>query len=233
MDNIKLIDEELFFTKFPNNNKKVYINLNSNEKDIYLKLYSVYSSLLINYFIKKFNLKEYDNALYEMNIGIKKIEEEKMDIYQFLSSPLLDYYYIRNNIFIERLSQEDINYLSNIYKSQNYTLDQEKEAFIERTYLEIILEEPNVTNHFFNYGPNSKEYYHPTNAIVIGVRFDDYFDKDNPQWPKKYMEQLNTITNTNLFLENYIKKLNLPVPVRIVKYDDYSVKKIVQINQKR
>lgn len=235
MNNIKYIDENWFSLRFPNNNKDVLNNLNSEEKDIYLKLYSTYSCLLTQYLMNKLTLKECDNVLSNYKIDFPTVSERNMDIYQYLSSNFLKYFYIRNNIYLERLSQEDKQYLNNIYTNEDFELTKEKENYIERTYLNIITEEQNATNHYINYGPDSSEYYKPSNAIIIGVRFDEYFNSMAEDWPQKHLEQLEIINDLIEIIEKTAKKLNLPVKVCVINYNDFSIKKrpIVENNYHR
>lgn len=227
MNNIKYIDENWFSLRTPNNNENILTNLSTQKKETYLKLYSIYSYLLNQYLIKKLNLKEYDTILANWKINFPVIQENNMDIYQYLSSGLLKYFYLRNNIYIERLSKEDTDYLYNIYNTKNLNLDEEKEKFIERTYLNIILEEPNQINHYINYGPDNSNYFKPTNAIIIGFRFDEYLNHNIKTWPETHYEQLEIVNNLLEIVKYDINKLNLSIPVCIIKYNDFSIKKTV------
>ena len=57
---MKIIDKDLFSTRKPYND---YLDSQNN----YLKLYSIYNDLLIQYLIKKYDLKAYDNMLKNSN----------------------------------------------------------------------------------------------------------------------------------------------------------------------
>ena len=102
----------MFNTKVPYMNKKYFESLDNTNQENYLRLYEIYSNLLIQYFIKYYNLKEFDDVLSKDKRNFEKVSTYDMDIYQYLSSEYLNYIYLRNNIYIERLSNEELLYLS-------------------------------------------------------------------------------------------------------------------------
>ena len=98
---MKNINEILFETRYPVGNDEYFSNLNDSEKENYFKFYELYSSFLIQFVMSKFDLKYYDDLIKNSANKFVRVREEGMDIYQFLSSEYLSYFYVRNNIYLE------------------------------------------------------------------------------------------------------------------------------------
>ena len=148
------IDIQLYETRNPNSNFKFFDNLSDIGKEQYLKLYLKYSDLLYKYMIKKLELQRFDNLLLNSPCKFKKIKENDMDLYQKLGSKHLKYFYIRNNLYIERLSNEELNDLINLTMD-----DLDSHDFIEKTYFKVLLEDPDPNSKLITiYGPDNKEF---------------------------------------------------------------------------
>lgn len=103
----------------------------------------LYKKLFLDYIIKKLKLNEYDEKLNKSDLNYISISLEDKDNYQKNNSRNLKYFYIRNNMYIERLTQEDIKFIQNKRKNSEELLDEEWIKFIESTYPKIIKEETN------------------------------------------------------------------------------------------
>ena len=187
--------------------------------DTYFELYSIYYNYLEKYLSKLINFDTYINYLEERNPNFKEVPEEEMDIYQYLSNT--KYFYIRNTLYVEKLSKEDISYLLNNPNEYN---DQVKEL-IKRTFREVIttsLIETPTANIF--YGPLSPTYEGLNDDLVIGLRFAE--------------EDSDLYETEDLWFDDYgkrraiIKEMKEKMPVVIngtdIKYIEYfeeSVKK--------
>lgn len=216
------IDERLIYTVDSNEIIEYYKSLNNIEKERYLKLYSIYSNFLIQFFIKRYNLKEYDNMLINHSTSFPIVYMDKMDIYQYTASKWLKYIYIRNNIHIERLSKNEIEYLEKQLSNRNYKLDKETEEFIENTFLNIIIEKNN--NQIINFGPDNLKFFKPANSIIIGIRYDNLLSKDNEsdkEWLIKERDRNKFIFAVKTILE-YELKNKITLPVSVIQYNDFS-----------
>ena len=100
-----------------------------NLNDAYFKLYNTYLSLFYD-ILNDNGLNSFDNDLENSNLHFNQVEKEDMDMYQ--SNSIFKYFYVRNNLYLEKLSNEDIeNLLSNdsnkkdivLVKSFNEMLD--------------------------------------------------------------------------------------------------------------
>ena len=216
---LKEIDLNLLNTRIPNK-LKFFNNLSEPDKNSYLKLYSLYSYLLLQYMDKLLDLKKYDTLLSKK---LLPIPNKKMDIYQYLNNPYLNYIYIRNNIYIERLNKEKLQILANIYNSKDYILDEAKEKYIESTYKKVILE-TDKEKHYTIYGPDNKKYYKESNSFILGIRYDNIKEsiKGNNEETKKEVDLIIKLMNQELK-----SKLN-NIKINIINYSDFSTKMVIK-----
>lgn len=197
--------------------------------DLYCLLEGLYREYLEQYINKKGNLFSYDQQILESPLNFKQVKSTEKDFYQFSSN--MHYFYIRNTLFIERLSIDDLNLLIAKYNSGVTLLDDDIIELLERTYPKVIV--PFVSNtqmagDYTNYGPLSDGYFAPVNALVIGFRYDMYEEetdqKDDDIWFDTYAKQREFL---QAFLPVISETLNthFAVPCTIIEYDDDSVKK--------
>ena len=209
------IDIQLYETRNPNSNFKFFDNLSDIGKEQYLKLYLKYSDLLYKYMIKKLELQRFDNLLLNSPCKFKKIKENDMDLYQKLGSKHLKYFYIRNNLYIERLSNEELNDLINLTMD-----DLDSHDFIEKTYFKVLLEDPDPNSKLITiYGPDNKEFIKPSNVIVIGYSYVK-FDKDEnniDEWIKLNDKRLLELDFLNIAF-NKLTKDKLKTNIILQKY---------------
>lgn len=223
---MKLITYEQYESYNTVNNE---IDLNLLEepvKNYYMELYSIYMSFFLQYIIKNTNLKNFDNAILKSGLNFKKIDESEMDIYQYLSSDFLDFFYIRNNIYIYRLTDLERDFLKNRLLTKNFKYDNEIEDFIKNTYRKIIFE--NVKENekvLIDYSENNQGFFAPNTSLVLGFRYDKYNNGlEDKKWYDNYQRQLN-------FMYKLIKKLLKDINKKmfedcyIFEFDENSKKK--------
>ena len=108
--------------------------------------------------------------------------------------------------------------------------NQELYRFIENTYQKVISETKEVTT--MNYGPENPDFFADSNSIIIGLRTDDFEDSDKIEnWSELHNKREFELD----FFLNYLKvELNgkLPIPVSVIRYNDFSVKKRLNQNKK-
>lgn len=215
------INNEMFSSKLPYTNIEYFNSLNENDKNNYLKLYSLYNELLYCFLIKKLELKKYDDMISNSFVGFTKVEEKDMDIYQYLSSNYLRFLYIRNNIYIERLTSEEINKLLSF--SNNYN-SEEVLDFINNTYKKVMFESPDGTT---MYGPDNLRFIKPSNSIMIGIRHNAFYIRENEDeniWENKYEEKERYLDLFIPELERQLSNKGLG-KVFVIEYNDFSIKK--------
>lgn len=234
MRNDNFIDEEYLLLERPNIREECDIK-SDKEMDNYIILYNVYSNLLLQFLMKKYHLLDVDKELEKHKDIFPEVPNSEKDLYQYSAIGYLKYFYLRNNIYIERLSNEELNYLFLVYKSGNLSLDEKKENFIEKTYLKTIIESPNDKGININYGPDNFKYFKPSNALIIGVRYHQFYHLDNSSESfSTFASSEGQIQILSNFLEYKVKQ-ETEVPFYIIKYDEFSVnskKKMTNGNQK-
>lgn len=157
-------------------------------------------------------------------VGQKKLEEKDMDIYQYLSSN--PFFYIRNTLYIERLSKECLQYF--LLHNDEEVLDPQMEQIISSTYKEIIAYR-NFDNETFeiSYGPISPSYNALNTSLVLGIRFreensDDYPTED--EWFEDYCNRREVVENIKEEFENNASQV-LNCDVKVIEYFQESIKK--------
>lgn len=213
---MKIITKELFATRKPYSD--YFDNIPLDSQNNYLRLYSVYSDLLIQYLIKKYDLKAYDEMLKTSSKRFVKVDTENMDLYQYTSSEYLDFIYLRNNIYIENLNEEEIMYLNKITDSR---LNDEFEKFIENTYRKVIFTNKGYTM----YGPDNSKYLKSTNSLIIGLRHKGLdLNNDNEEEIEIFMKQNNYLKLFISELEKQLNEKNID-NVNVIEYNDFSIVK--------
>ncbi len=224
MNDITIIKEN-YDTRFPKTNKKFVDSLDEESKELYINLYYAYSVLFNQYINVLLNLKEYDNELKDLN----PVKDENMDIYQYLSKDSLKYIYIRNNIYVERLSDEEKEFLMKCISDINEMPSVDVYNFIKNTYRKVIFENINNDGSIcaINFGPLTQRYIFPNDSLILGIRYDKYANSSisDEEFKNKYTSDLFKVTNISKKMSNELKE-KLDIPIFVAIYDDYSVESI-------
>ena len=223
-----LINEEDLLLERPNLQEECHI-VNDSDLDNYIRLYNIYNRFLIQYIMKRFWLIDIDKEMEKHNGEFIEVPYDEKDLYQKSASGYLKYLYLRNNLYIERLTNEEKEYLIKLQNQNIDNIDENIEKFIEQTYLKVILENPKENNVFTNYGPNNKKFMAPTNAIVIGIRVEE-FESLSGNNMELYMKIISDLQMTKKFLETKVER-TFNIPFSVLKYDEYSVKCKKKMNE--
>ncbi|MBR2704413.1 MAG: hypothetical protein IKE91_02990 [Clostridia bacterium] len=206
-------------------NNGFYYELDDEKKEKYIELYNVYRKLFTEYIINKFNLKKYEKYFLEGTIKFPKVETPRMDFYQWYSSKELNYFYLRNNIYIEQLDAPDQEYLKRIAKKDSDIKAKDIEEFIERTLPKAIFEKVRG-DELINvpYGSVTPKNFHRNDSLVIGFRYDR-FAKNNlndEQWMAQDQSKIKTI---KMVLKEMNRKYEntFDIPVVVEEYNQYSI----------
>lgn len=231
---MKSITVEEFKTRIPVGNSDYFDELDKEAQESYIALYNAYSSLVTDYFIKNCNLKEYDEALLESPYSFPKLAEEEMDIYQYLASDKLSFVYLRNNLYVERLDEEEQKFLIEKAQDDEIVYDDKEDEFVKTTFKKVMLEnggEEDTVNVF--YGPDNGNFMYPDNAVIVGIRYDDYYqaEGESPEdWFEANNNRLQDVETLSIILETRMSKL-AGVDCYAVKYNEFSVKKKVTADE--
>ena len=159
------------------------------DEEMYLILQVKYRNGFIKYLSSFINFDELINEMKNNNIPV--IEDKEYNFYHNDYLINSDYLFIRNNIHIENLSDEDLSYLQKFDNED----DMENNNFYNRTYKNVMFE----PGEYVSYGlfPNDSN-IKKSNAIVFEFAYD--------QKKCESLEQLNKIKETIKNTSNKIKQ---------------------------
>lgn len=203
-------------------------NYNENlikSKNISLEEYGIlkktYKQLFEIYLQNKIDLKLYDNKIKNSDLDFGKGYPTKSNLINDLGEYLgLNYIYIINDFFIEKLSINDLNELRKVYQEKKYNINTIK--MIEKTYKEVLnnnFVNGKYVNEPFNrcYGPVIPKNFALSDSLVIKI----IFGKNTKQYDdEEYLVNAKAKTNFLNILCNDLKKEieeNLGIKVTILR----------------
>jgi len=207
-----------------------YLTLDATNKKKYLINYSYYYNYLIQFISRIIEIKRLDQIMQKSKNNYKRVSEDEMDIYQYLNSPFFHYFYIRNNLSIERLTESELKELETLINKNGENYNDEIELFIQKTFVKVITENINEQpTTQINYGPFDLKYMAPNSSIVLGMRYED----DNDYTNDNYIELKNSRETEIDFLTSLIRikytpiiKEKLGLDFAIIEYNSESIKKM-------
>lgn len=222
---MQILNDENYKLRTPYTDEFNIDGMDDNSKNNYFRMYSLYMDLLTQYLIKNTPLKDYDNYLLNSELNFVSINDDRQDVYQKLCNDKLKYFYVRNNLYLSRLSKEEFEYLKRIYMTNDFGLNSITENFIQNTYKKVIAEEIGVENTLIHYGPVSPRFFAPIDALVIGFRYDDfnYNGMSDNEWDINYTKQKEFLYKNIPTLLNTMKTNLNNNNIALIKYDDFSV----------
>ena len=223
---MKTVSKNNYISIQPNINIKIFNNLSEDKKQLYLFLLSNYQYYLELYLLSKTNIKKFDDNI--KNSNFKSIDYGKMDYYQTFCGEGLKYYYIRNNINVLSLTNEEQEIFLKIIKDSNKKLTPSIEKFIEDTFQKVIKE--NCIDSKINYGPMSKRFFVQNGTLVIGMRYDEFYQIGDKILDEKSNLQDLFLLQNNALLEKDIED-KLQISCRVIKYNDFSIKRLNNLNE--
>ena len=154
-------------------NKELAINkglIVNDDLSKYNDLVKVYKYVLEYYINSKIDLSKYENLIINSNLSIG-INSKYKTLNEYLN---LDYIFFINNLFVEKLNEEDINILMTKFDKNN--ISDELISIIEKTYKDVIYD-----NYFHGqyqnmvckvcYGPMVPSNFVDNNALVFKIYY--------------------------------------------------------------
>ena len=197
--------------------KGLFENGKPNEK--YNTIYKKYKLLLDSFLNSKLNIKSFDEELQKSNLDFRKIDSEEKDFYQSNSSLDSSFVYLRNNLYLDKLSNEDLDKVYSLNEEDIKSLNDELVNFMLKTYKDVIC----GGEGFISYGPNSEDYWKPSNSIVFGFRYNEYpEDVDDEVFDDYNYSQIQFLSS---FLDNKSKEYSsiLGEKVEFIWYNEFTV----------
>lgn len=182
--------EQIYPNSYDQNILKSYKLMDIKLNTAFCHYYSCYKYYLEEYLKEKLELNNLEQILTDRKLKKNK----KENFYKTLSNWDYTYLFLRNNIFLDRLTENEMNEFQK-YQEQN---DEKKLlSFVEKTYKKLIkFENGSKDEQMVNYDPtNRKNILVENNALVIGIDCEEDF-------PFGILEEIE---------EKYSKMLQLPV----------------------
>ncbi len=215
------LDVKNLNTTIPNHNIK-----NDSFSEEYIYLYNQYRKLFSMYFMNKIELKKYDDDITNSEYKFLKLKKQNMDIYQYFTDEDLNFFYFRNNIYIDNLSDDEKERLKS-FDFNNLVLDDAVSTFVENTYKKVIsenlLDQKDAYIYFYSPMPNGA-YMVRNNTFIIGFNYDDLNlnGMNTKDWHENYKHQ-------HLFLQGFVEKMKaeistkLDMPIEIIGYNRFNI----------
>ena len=222
---IKEIIDEFDYDNFTS--KGLFENNDFTER--YYTLVKNYKILLDKCLMNKLPLKDIDNEIINSGLSFIPVEKDNMDFFQMFSTMNLKYLYLRNNLYVYKLSNEQIDLLVNLTSNQLFKPSAMLMQLIEDTYRMVIDSRPygdDISDVYMKcYGIDNNDYWIQSGELVFGVRYDEFADNglgDGDEWFDNYNKQLD-------FLGCLMKKMEeccnylLGLKVNFLYYNDVVV----------
>lgn len=173
----------------------------------YIILKKTYKQLFEIYLQSKIDLKLYDNKIKNSDLDFGQGHPVKINLINDLGEYLgLNYIFIINDFFVEKLSINDLNELRRVYQEKKYNLNTKK--MVERTYKDVL------NNNFVNgefkdvpfnrcYGPMVPKNFALSDSLVIKIIFGKNIKQYNDD---EYLANAKAKTNFLNTLSNELKK---------------------------
>ena len=224
MENVPISDTNLLISKKLADDSEI--------NDRYCQLYINYRCLLDRYLVNKFSLKEYDERIIDSGLKFLPVKRDAMDYYQYMSTMGLNYIYLRNNLYVEKLMEADIEKILSLSKAEIESPSQDILSLIENTYHDVISRaKNNNTISISCYGPDNDAYWFDSRELVFGIRQDDFGDNglgEEEEWSDNNHEQ-------NKFLNALIDEMSTKCSnisnqkVHVIRYTEFTVQKQVTL----
>lgn len=189
------------------------------------KIYLLYHVLLTKYVKKIFPIEKFDNYFNNSNLRYVKIEKDNMDKYQLMSSSEFNYFYIRNDLYLNNLDENELNFIRKKVKDNDNNLDDKTEEFIKKTYKKVIQKDKDKPYNKF-YVPFNSNYLERSDKLILGFRYDE-FNSDgltDDEWDELHEQQINDKFQALMELTLEMNKINND-EVKILEFNDFNTYK--------
>ena len=204
-------------------NGKLISSENLEQKE-YVEMYTLYRKLFTEYVIEKLNLQEYDNKIKTSELNFHENSEKEMDAYQYFSSNILKYFYVRNNLYIEKLNEEEKNFLREKNNKKDPNWGNEEKEFIKNTLKKVICKQEKKENPVMVfYGVPSSRFMAPNDSIIIGFRYNEFYNEglEESAWEELHKNQMQYAQDVaSEIVENSKKAMSNDV--MFIRYDEFS-----------
>jgi len=197
--------------------------------DSFFALYRNYRTLLDHYLKNKLHLHDYDDRIANSSLRFIPVSREDMDYYQSISTMGLKYIYLRNEIYVEKLSEQDVLYYTSLTQAELRSPGIKSLERVRRTYTDIIdgvtgQEKKDSVSGMSRYGPDSDRFWFPSDQLVFGIRHDEFADNglgEDEAWMNNNFAQTSFI---NGIIEQMSAECSRIIgkKVNVLLYDEFT-----------
>ena len=182
----------------------------------YFTLMNKYKGFFELYLKETLPLELIDQNTRESELGFKPIKEEDMDFYQRTSGMGLKYLYLRNNLYVEKLSASELQLL------EGFTgYGDETKAFIAKTFLKVI--NPFDESRIVFYGPENQNFLCYSDEVVLGIRYDEFnTELEDEQFAQNFLEKQTIISQISTVM-SIVGLETLGTNLRFIQYNELSI----------
>lgn len=122
-------------------NKQMAISkglISGDDYSLYLNVQALYRKAFEKYLLSNVDLKKYDDILKESELDFGIIDDEHKYIFHEKSYMNLNYLYVRNYFYIEKLNDEYVELLLERLSNKNYDIDTVMFKMVEETFRDVI-----------------------------------------------------------------------------------------------
>lgn len=219
-----IIEERDLRTAFPDD-LRYFDRLTERQRRNYLILATAYRRL-INAYAAFVGLGRHDRALGRGGLRLEPVAERDQDLYQRFAGAGLRYYYVRNNVYVERLTADGLGFLRERVRegALDHGFDLDAYRFVGDTLARVLREQWVSTDAEgraswssadaeVNFGPDEDRFFCPNGALVVGCRVAG---RPSP-------DALEGLLRQNDLLQRELAD-RVPVPLSVVLYDEASVR---------
>ena len=225
MKNTKI--KQIVFEKFVAESGAEGLYENGELTDRFYTLYKNYQVLLEKFLLMELPLAEYDDRFFHSGLYFTTVKPEDMDIYQSLSGMNLRYFFLRNILHVEKLSDEDIEMIVGLDEKELSDPSEDTMNFIRKTFQWVlsINRDNDDTTYMICYGTDRDYFWHDSRELIFGFRNDQYADNGlghGKKWLENSFEQYKMVSIAFGELQTVCSEI-LDTKVVFLRYDDVSV----------
>lgn len=192
-------------------------------------LYKNYQLLLEKFLLRELPLTEYDDRFFHSGLYFTTVKPEDKDIYQSLSGMNLRYFFLRNILHVEKLSDEEIQMVVALDGKELSDPSEETMNFIGKTYQWVLCinRDNDDTAYMLCYGTDRDYFWHDSRELIFGFRYDKYADNGlghDKKWLENSFEQYKMVSIALGELQRVCSE-TLAMKVCFLNYDDVSVRR--------
>lgn len=218
-----LISQKAHLSDSISNRPDLFQNNSFTER--YYTVYKNYRRAFDVYLIRKLPLYLYDEKIAGSGLRFMGVAPQDMDYYQFISTMGLHYLFLRNNIFIEKLTLSDTDFFADLDDSDLQIISEEILARIDASFRSVIdFCESGVTG-IESYGPDIERFWLDSDELVLGFRFDDFADNglgEEDEWLENNFKQTSYLVDVLEQLSREAGEI-LQMKVNVLWYNEYTI----------